>query len=552
MQSSVYSLSAAEARIWEAGKQDPNILLGYFFRRPGQPMGWQLDRNFEEAGKWQLDMCLASQTFIVVIGGVSTGKTVGIGMSAFAHGMVTEDFKFLNVAKESWQSQLMYSAILEHAKGCVAEKLIFSSPKRPYPMIELAFNVNGHYWHSTLEFMSIGSDRDATNIFSWRGDWLNVDEAGRLDNLTEIVGNLSTRGTGNTPTGREYMSRLSLISNPWDNPELWQMFDIAAADPLDSLAVNVETKDNKNTSPRQINKILKLVPKEEQERFLTGKRPEGAGKYFTKDTVAGCESELLSVSYLNGRENAKTEDLPYWTIQSAPHLGVWNLKTPKKDGRSYTLVGDPGTGTAPSRNAPVLMIFDTTEVPDSPAALIALWWGNGGGSITPWVSEMMSMIEYYKPTFAGVDSTGTQKNTAEIISMEYVTGKHLSVDYITGLDFSGPKKYSYLVALRLSLESKGIMWPHFISGIGSQLRNYDPTLDKSASAKLPQDLVSTLAMGAFAIRANYGIFDTKPDEDTDAAHSTDVNLRRHSRTDDAEARRSFRESRERVSGSRPR
>jgi hypothetical protein len=136
--------------------------------------------------------------------------------------------------------------------------------------------------------------------------------------------------------------------------------------------------------------------------------------------------------------------------------------------------------------------------------------------------------------------------------MEYIVGKHLSVDYITGLDFSGPKKYSYLVALRLSLESKGIMWAHFVSGIGSQLRNYDPTLDKSAGAKLPQDLVSTLAMGAFAIRANYGIFDTKPDEDTDAAHSTDVNLRRHSRTDDAEARRSFRESRERVSGSRPR
>jgi hypothetical protein len=552
MQSSVYSLSEGEAKIWEQGRQDPNIFFGYFFRRPGQPIGFQLDSKFTDEGKWQMDMCLASQTFIVVIGGVSTGKTIGIGLSAFAHGSVTEDFKFLNVAKESWQSQLMYSAILEFAKGCPAEKLILSSPKRPYPMIEIAFNVRGHYWHSTLEFMSIGSDRDATNIFSWRGDWLNIDEAGRLDNLTEIVGNLSTRGTGNTPTGREYMSRLSLISNPWDNPELWQMFDIAAADPTDSLAINVETKDNLNTTEKQVKKILKLVPKEDYERFLTGKRPEGRGNYFTKDTVAGCESELLSMSYLHGRENATPEEEPYWTIQSAPHLGVWNMKTPKKEGRTYFLLGDPGTGAAPSRNAPVLMVFDVTEVPSSPAALVALWWGNGGGSITPWVSEMMSLIEYYKPTFAGVDSTGTQKNTAEILTMEYIVGKKLSIDYLTGLDFSGPKKYSYLIALRLSLESRGIIWAHVISAIGSQLRNYDPTLDKSAASKLPQDLVSTLAMAAFAIRANYGIFDQKPDGSSDTASGTDVTLRRHSRQDDAETRRSFRESRERTEGPRPR
>lgn len=551
MQSSVYTLTLAEADIWEQGKQDPNIFLGYFFRRPGQPLGWQLDHNFEEAGKWQMDMCLASQTFIVVIGGVSTGKTVGVGLSAFAHAAVTEDFKFLNVAKESWQSQLMYSAVLEHVKGCPAEKLIFSSPKRPYPMIELAFTVNGHYFHSTLEFMSIGSDRDATNIFSWRGDWLNVDEAGRLDNLTEIVGNLSTRGTGNTPTGREYMSRLSLISNPWDNPELWQMFDIAAADPIDSLAINVETKDNKNTSARQINKILKLVPKEEQERFLTGKRPEGRGTYFTKETVAGCESELLSMSYLSGRENAK-QDQASWIIQSAPHLGVWNLRIPKKEGRSYFLVGDPGTGTAPARNAPVLMVFDVTEVPTSAAALVALWWGNGGGSITPWVSEMMEMIKYYRPGFAGVDSTGPQKNTAEIITMEYVVGKKLSVDYITGLDFSGPKKYSYLVALRLSLESRMLIWAHFISGLGSQLRNYEPTLDKSASAKLPQDLVATLAMGAFAIRAHYGIFDQPSGDESNAASDSDVTLRRHSRESDARIDRPRRVPIEGIPGPKPR
>jgi hypothetical protein len=545
MQSNVYSLSLSEIEIWEQGKTDPNVLLGYFLRKPGQRIGWQLDNNFEDPGKWQLDMCLASQTFIVVIGGVSTGKTIGVGISAFAHAIVTEDFKFLNIAKESWQSQLMYTTLLEHIKDTVAESLIIASPKRPYPMIEIAFLVKGIYHHATLEFMSIGSDRDATNIFSWRGDWLNVDEAGRLDNLTEIVGNLSTRGTGNTPTGRPYISRLSIISNPWDNPELWQLFDVAASDPEESLAINIETKDNKNTTDKQINKILKLVPKEDYERFLTGKRPEGLGKYFTKEIVAGCENELLSTSYISGRDNSK-DDGSNWVIQSAPHLAVWNMRIPRKDGRIYFLVGDPGTGTAPARNAPTLMVFDVTTVPESAAALVAFWWGNGGGSITPWVSEMMDLIDLYKPIFAGVDSTGTQKNTAEIITMEYVVGKKKSVEYITGLDFSGQKKYSYLIALRLSLESRAIIWPHFIAGIGSQLRHYDPTLDKNAASKLPQDLVATLAMGAFAIRAHYGIFDTGQYESIDATYSSDGSIRRHSRETDAESPRSRRDINQRI------
>jgi hypothetical protein len=549
--SNIYSLSQAEIEIMERGKQDPNILLGYFFRKPGQEIGWQLDHGFTSNGKWQMDMCLASQTFLVAIGGIGTGKTLGVGMSAFGHGIVTQDFKFLNIAKVSWQSQLMYGIMLEHAKDCLAEKLIIASPKRPYPMIELGFLVNGLYHHATMEFMSIGSDRDATNIMSWRGDWLNVDEAGLLDDLAEVVGNLSTRGTGNTPVGREYMGRLSLISNPYDNPELWQMFDVAAADPTESLAINIETADNTNVTPKQLRNILKLVPKDDQDRFLTGRRPEGRGTYFTKETVAGCESELLSVSYLKGRENAKG-DSPYWIIQSVPHLSVWNMRIPRKEGRIYFLLGDPGTGVAPARNAPTLMVFDVTDCPNSAAALVGMWWGNGGGSITPWVSEMMDLIEYYRPVFVGVDSTGTQKNTAEIITMEYVVGRHLSIDYITGMDFSGQKKFSYLIALRLSLESRGIIWPHFIAGIGSQLRNYDPTIDKSAASKLPQDLVATLAMAAFAIRAHYGIFSGQGEGSIDTAHNANTVLRRHSRESDANNAWAIRRLRERVSGPRER
>lgn len=511
MPNSLYAMSPAEIEILKAGSMDPNIVMGYFFKQPGQELGWQFDHKFDSDSRWQEDMCLAEQTFIVVIGGVSTGKTLGVGMAAAYLGMITPDFKFLNIARESWQSALMYSAILEHAQGTPFEKLITASPQRPYPKIILEYMIGVRHIRSTLEFMSIGEKEDATNIFSWRGDWLNVDEAGRLDNLAEVTGNLSTRGTGSTPRGRPYMGRMSLISNPWENPELWQLFDIAVADSADSLAINVETKGNRNTTEKQIKQILKLVPERDRERFLTGKRPEGRGTYFSREAVDSCTSQALSEIY---RDLGNKND-PSFIMTTAPQLGTWHLQVPRKEGRIYFLLGDPGTGVAPARNAPVVMVFDVTDVPNRSATMVALYWGNGNNSIMPWTTQLLEWIDYYKPIFAGCDSTSTQKNMAEIISLEYIDGKGKSVGRVTPMDFSGGHKYTYLTSLRLGLETQLLQWPHICLGLSSQLRNYEPALDRTAAAKLPQDLVATLAMVAFAIRAQYGLLKEEESDQDD-------------------------------------
>lgn len=523
MAKKLYAMSPAEKEILRVGQDDPNMILGYFVRRPGAEVGFQLDHNFTEKGAWQVDMCLASQTFIVSITGIGAGKTLGVGMAATYHGIVTPDFKFLNVARESWQSALMHTAILEQANGTLLEELIVNSPTRPYPKIVLEYLLDGQVIRSTLEFMSIGEKGEATNVFSWRGDWINVDEAGLIDELAGVVGNLSTRGTGVTPTGRAYIGRLSLTSNPWENPDLWILYDLAVADPIDSIAFNVDTKDNQNITEKQIKQIMKLIPEGvDKDRFLTSKRPEGAGNYFSKETVSKCESTMLSdmykARYAEEKDKDKQDRIPV-IIQSAPHLGVWRLQMPPKEGRIYFVIGDPGIGRAPSRNAPCLMVFDVTDCPMSPATMVAFWWGDGGNSITPFVTNLIEWIDLYKPIFAGVDNTGPQKNTAELINLDYIWNKGKSIGSITGLDFSGPRKYSYLVATRLSMESGMILWPSFCYGIGSQCRNYDPTLDKSASAKLAQDTVATLSMAAFAIRAQYGIIEGSDDGDGEDARS---------------------------------
>ena len=77
-----YTLSPTEEKILQDGMNDPNIIAGYFFRPSGADKGFQFDYGFTEEGKWQEAVYLAIQKLIVVIGGVGTGKTLGVGIAA--------------------------------------------------------------------------------------------------------------------------------------------------------------------------------------------------------------------------------------------------------------------------------------------------------------------------------------------------------------------------------------------------------------------------------------------------------------------------------------
>ena len=511
----IYVMSPAELEILDASRDNPNIFFDYWFRKPGQEHGWLLDYNFTEEGKWQESMCMALQSFIVAICGISTGKTVGVVMSAAYHAVLSQLFKFMNVAPTAWQSNLMYRALLEIAEDTPFERLITASPKRPYPQIQIEYMVGEKKMSSLLEFMTLGEGGNADNIFSYRGDWINIDEAGKIDDLGTVVTNLVTRLTGGTAENRPYLGRLSLISNPWENPDLWQFYDQASVDEQDGLVFNIDTKMNKNTTEKQVRFNLKMIPKELHAKFLSGQRPQGRGTYFSDAVVRRCESLTQSQIF----EDHFARATPGYEMASLPHMGTFFFKQPRIDGRQYFVTGDPGTGAAPARNAPCIIVYDVTDAPAT-SSIVGFWWGNGGGSIMPFLEKLIEFIDDYRPIFAGIDNTGPQKSTAELISNEHIYGKNKSVPTITGLDFSGNKRYSYLVALRLSLEAKMIIWPSILSGISIQLKNYDPILDKT-TGKLAQDIVATLAMGAFAIRAYYGVF-SQEDGDQDQQYNREL------------------------------
>lgn len=509
MKKAIPSLTDDEVEILRRGKNNPSIITDYFFRKPGSEHGWIFDYNFDPEGAWQELLHKASQKRIIVIGGFGSGKTKGVAMSACVWCTTTTDFAFMNCAPKAWQSELMWRFIIDMSRNTPFERLIYEMPKRPFPKIELRFWVHNVLVVSTMEFMSV--DKNASAILGWEGDWANIDEAGQLDDLGDTITNLGSRMRG-AVNGRERLGRLSMISNSWDNPDMWYRFDLAASWPEDFLSLTVSTRHNHNVSDNQLRLMLKDIPESEHERFIDGTRPEGRGNYFSKSKVFACEDETYA-KFITEAVKGSADGYFLETIHGA---GTVFMRIPPSKEGMYVLVGDPGVGDAPNRNAPALMVWNVTEFPMERATLAAFWWGSGRGSITPFIHMLLTFMVDYHPMFTGVDSTGPQKNTNEILNT-YIKSQRLDKDQtnqwlgnvdlsklvnttVGGLDFSGFKKPAYLIAGRMLIEAGLLAWPKLIHGLRSQLTNYDPAKDRIGEPKIAQDLVACLCMAAHTIR----------------------------------------------------
>lgn len=489
------TLTPAEIKIMQLSRDDPDYFTDYFFRPLGGTRGFRFDENFDDQGKWQKIVHSAEQRDIVIIGGFGTGKTLGIGMSAAVWCATTADFKFLNVAEKAWQSKQMYDMILLNARNTRFDDLIWERPRKPHPKLVIRFKIGNIVYESSMEFLSV--DKDATGVLSWEGDWLHIDEAGLLDNLEEIIINAGSRLRG-TVRGRERLGRFSMTSNSWDNFHLWYYFDQALTDPDNFLSLIVSSRHNHNVTEAQLRRMLSRIPEDERERFIDGTRPEGKGTYFSKEAIYDCEYRF-GIELV---EQAIANKVKGYELEKLHGAGVIKWEIPKQEMRMYMLLGDPGTGAAPHRNSPVLMVWDVTDFPSAPANLVAFWWGNGNGKIGPWIRKLFTLWRKYLPMFIGMDSTGPQKNMAYLMNEYLVKEEQKDTDLsgmvkgISGLDFSGPKKVTYLQAGRLMIESRLMTWPKEISGIRSQLANYEYEDDK----KIAQDLVATFCMAAHSMR----------------------------------------------------
>lgn len=515
----MHILTQSQYNIIKQGLSSPEDLdyfCGYWFDK-GDGHCFKFDHDFMPEYAWQKKLVFAKQTLLVGVMGIGTGKTLGVGMAAYTWAMSTEGFKFMNGANWAWQSRIMKELIESQLIDTPAERFIDNSVDTPYPKLSLAFGIGRSRYRSSLEFMSM--DKNAAKIFSWRGDWINLDEAALIDQLDQALMNLSTRLTGKTARGREFLARMSLMTNSWDNESaahVYYFYDLAIDNPDECLSISVPTTANKNVTDRQVKQTMRFITDpEEQERLLIGNRPEGKGKYFSKGRVAQAADPYLS-ELIQTKYDSHTQG---YQLIKAPTLGAVEYQLPKTSDYCF-LLGDPGTSAYPARNAPVIVVFDASLLPAQPALACAFWWGNGGGRIQPFIEKYYEYKEKYMPIFCGVDSTGPQAGMVQLMNLQKIWDGVLVKTLagqtpIVGMDFSVGRKMNMLLSLRNMIELGLIKWADIAKGIKMQHYSYDPMLDRGGEPRIAQDIVATFAMAAFVMRAYYNIASAE-DVDSDS------------------------------------
>jgi len=467
----LYTLTDEDQRVFELGKQDARYLTGYYVRTRQQSQGWVFDDNIDPP--WQLEFHQAPQLDLVVVGGMGSSKTITVGFSALTDCTLITDFKFLNVAPIAWQSKQMYDSLLSWLENTIyKDRFLWKVNIKPYPTLTIQYRYPGGAIHKgTLEFMS--SDKNAQKILTWDGDWVNIDQGESVDDLSTAIINLGTRVRGKIK-GRARMGRLSITANSADNPELWWLYDQGVPATPVQRSWLISTEQNKNLTPEQIESFKRRMGHDPEKIaiHMNGKRPIGGGKEFSDQLIGPCLDEGLAEILKDG-VMLEEPGFHYNEMQKAGCV-LWAL--PREQSRVYVVVGDPGQGKPPYRNAPVVLVFDVTDYP-SPAVLRAFWWGDGGGKYSPFVNKFMEWMGYYRASLGAYDSTAGQKVHSEMSFPEDLP--------IVPMDMGGVKKSVYMVSLKLIMAKVRVRFPP-IEGIVHQFAKY-----ALPDGKIPQDIVST-------------------------------------------------------------
>lgn len=483
---------------------------GITFRVMPKWMGSQL-YFVEERGylllPWQLEMWQQKQQTKVVIGTPGTGKTSSLGMIAMFMCATIPYFAFLNIAPTDMQSRQMARSIVETIEGTEFEKKFVRSIVRQ-PHFKIHFHNN-----STFESMHVL--RGASNIQSWYGDWINIDEAGNYplnsvdesgqEMLSSILIGVATRMRGTRPNGMERMKMLTLISMAYDCDTLWQLYDMGQ-DPATQpyyWSRTVTWRENPYLSSKDIAFHKRHVPPGQEDQWLEGKRPAPKGAEFSsqmiENTFGGVQMDPEAVIRHNGSGIMIEYAVPY------------------KPGHLYVLSGDPGHGVPPYRNAPVCLLFDVTHFPKAPAELVGFWWGEGNGSIMPFINKMDEWMHVYKvPTnFRGYDSSSSQKAIAELAWT-------VEDQSVVPLSFEAGKKWRYINSAKV-LMSKGAVKCPPIPGLLQQMKTYSlPDKNKA------QDIVSAFCMACELMMPLYrDVYPEYEEDQTDAGDLVEAISRFH-------------------------
>ena len=455
----------------------------------------------------------------------NSGKTGAVAMSGLYWTTVLPDFRFLCVAPTQNQATQMYKYISTNIAGTLFEQRFIAreSTGGNNPVIYIDYKLpDGTPISSTMEFLSAADD--AERIKNIEVDMVVLDQAEMILDLIKTIAVLGTRARG-LIRGRHRLGRVVIIANADDSPELWSMADMDVDNPKTHATFLVSTYSNKNLTPEQLRQFELLLGDDpvKIDQYLHGKRPMGEGIEFSENLLKKCWDETLDSIMVEAL--SRQDESFIYTKDPGRKADCIHWEMPAEKDRIYYVVGDPGTGGPPARNAPCVMVFDVTGYPDAPATLRAFWWGNGAGKYEPFLNKMHQYMAQYHCMFGGYDSTAGQKVLSET--------SFSALNNMIPVDMGGSKKKSYITLFKLAMDRNRLKLPIGIKGMNYQLLKY-----RLPDDKLPQDIVATFLV-FFGLLWFMGFNDDieKPEEHRDEydGNSTD----RHSRTNEDRDTRTY-------------
>lgn len=481
----------------------------------GYPIFW--DHHGWLFQPWQLIAHHSPQPDMTIISGFGVGKTALIAMSLATLAITIPHFRGFAIAPQMRQAMEVYNYLMNFTDSPYFKRFVWRNPTRPNPLFEIR---NSYVGISTIEIISIESDPE--KVRTLEGDVVFLDQAEKFEELEDVTRDVGSRLRGQI-NGRPRMGRMVYVANAGNNPALWMRYDMQDHDPVNYLSLNPDTRDNPYLTKRDIENLKRRIGGTQQDidQWMAGKRPMGRGEHFSPEVVQKCTdqdmNELMD-AIIEGRSKTHLDASKY-IKRKEPSCDIyhWEMPPDHEGKRQYIVIADPGQSNPPYRNSPIIMVWDVTDFPKSPATLRAFHWVFAGGSYEPFLVEYERMVRYYRAQMRNAfDSTGTQKGFDEL----YFSTHQM---YATGLNMAGTGKAHALNAAKFFM-AKGLIRFPYIPHLANQLTNY--TLPDT---KIRQDLVACVAMSALFMQ-QYFYVDIPSDEDEieyDNAYKDDSRYQRH-------------------------
>ncbi|MEM4217469.1 MAG: terminase family protein [Candidatus Methanomethylicaceae archaeon] len=433
----------------------------------------------------------ASQPNVTLLAGIGAGKTEAAAFSEVADCLLTPYFQILHTSISTYQAELALEKLEPHLRD--NKKImayIKDIEKRPYPTIRFK---NGSF----ITYRTVGYE--ARLIRGGEFDRIVFDEAGyesSYQTLVALRGRLRGRRPDGTPRGMrpgcEFLGpRLDVITTPTDVEWLatrWRR-GLRGEDDADLsryISIRATTFDNKSLTKEQIDNMISDYTEEMIRREIMAELPNYGDGEFPHVFIDACEDRVMNdemeIAVYGDRENG-TPPRPGYSYREN-RFGCIYWETPAYPDRIYIMAGDPGTDAPPRRNSPVVMVFDVTT---RPYTMVYFDWISGNGSYLPFIQSYKYAMEKYRPIYAGIDATSTQRAIDELAFEQF----GIRTDAI---NFSRDKD-AMVNSLKFALTNRDLRFP-FIKGLREQLRNYRRGEDK----KLPQDIVATLMQITYLAR----------------------------------------------------